>query len=101
MANKEDLWHEYRINPCNVEEIEDMDAVIFAVPHEEFMSIKLQDIKKMYNYDGNNYSDVLDEVAATSDSDIGCIQNDCVLIDVKGMFNRKEAENMNYLYWRL
>jgi len=24
-----------------------------------------------------------------------------VLIDIKGMFNKKEAEDLNYLYWRL
>jgi len=34
------------------------------------------------------------------------INNDCqntknVLIDVKGIFNRKEAEKLEYLYWRL
>ena len=98
VADKEDLWHGYRINTCNVEEIKDMDAIIFAVPHDEFKSMKLEDIKNMYRRT-NVYSYVIDEVAATSDEEV--INNNCVLIDVKGMFNRKEAEDMNYIYWRL
>ncbi|MDT3766195.1 nucleotide sugar dehydrogenase [Priestia filamentosa] len=77
LADKEDLWHEYRINPCNIEEIEEMDALIFAVPHEEFKSLSLERIRKMY------------------------WNHKPVLIDVKGLFNRAEAESMNYLYWRL
>lgn len=77
LADKEDLWREYRINPCTKEEIKDMDALIFAVPHEEFKNIKLEDVRKMY------------------------WNHKPVLIDVKGIFNRKEAEGMDYLYWRL
>lgn len=77
LADKEDLWEEYRINPCNLDDIKEMDALIFAVPHEEFKSITLERIREMY---WNHMP---------------------VLIDVKGMFNRKEAEELNYLYWRL
>ncbi|MFJ8257594.1 nucleotide sugar dehydrogenase [Peribacillus asahii] len=77
LADEEDLWREYRINPCNIEDIKDMDALIFAVPHEEFKTIDLEEIKKMY------------------------WNHKPVLIDVKGMFDRRKAEEMNYLYWRL
>ncbi|MFJ7927801.1 nucleotide sugar dehydrogenase [Peribacillus sp. NPDC096448] len=77
LADKEDLWNEYRINPCNLEDIKEMDALIFAVPHEEFKSFSLEQVRELY------------------------WNHKPVLIDVKGMFNRKEAENMNYLYWRL
>lgn len=77
LADKEDLWREYRINPCNIEDIKEMDALIFAVPHEEFKTISLEEIRGMY------------------------WNHKPVLIDVKGMFEREEAEKMNYLYWRL
>lgn len=99
VANKEDLFHEYKINTYNVEDIKDMDAVIFAVPHEEFKSITLYDIKKMFRTTEDSYSNVMGEVAVTSEANT--VKKDCVLIDVKGMFNRKEADDMNYLYWRL
>ncbi len=99
VADKDDLWHEYHISPCNVEEVRGMDAVIFAVPHEEFKSLTLDSIQEMYRTKGNISYSGMDEVAVTIDEDI--VKNNYVLIDVKGMFNRKEAENMNYLYWRL
>lgn len=99
VVDKEGLWHEYRINSCNIEEIRDMDAIIFAVPHEEFRSISLDDIKKMYRSIKNNYSNVIGEVAVASD--LEHVKDNCVLIDVKGMFDRKVADDMNYLYWRL
>ncbi|MFT9486556.1 MAG: nucleotide sugar dehydrogenase [Tepidibacillus sp.] len=102
VADKVDLWNEHRINLSDIEEITDIDAVIFAVPHEQFKTIKLEDIKKMFKSTvSNNNLDVMVEVAATSELYEDIKRNDCVLIDVKGMFNRQEAENMGYLYWRL
>jgi len=98
VANKADLWHGYRIVPCKAEEITDIDAIIFAVPHEEFNTIELKNLKKMFRKNIN--TDLMGEVAATVEP--GEIEdNNYVLIDVKGMFNREEAENMGYLYWRL
>ncbi len=102
VADKEDLWNEYRISPCNIKEIEDIDAVIFAVPHDEFKSFKLEDIKKIFRSTTCSYPDsrMMDEVAVTSDEQL-VNNNRYVLIDVKGIFNRKKAEELNYLYWRL
>jgi UDP-N-acetyl-D-galactosamine dehydrogenase len=77
LADKEDLWREYRINPCNIEDIKDMDALIFAVPHEEFNSLNLEVIREMY------------------------WNNKPVLIDIRGMFDRREADKNNFIYWRL
>jgi UDP-N-acetyl-D-galactosamine dehydrogenase len=43
VADKEDLMDgTYRIVPYRTEEIKDVDAVIFAVPHEEFKSMKIR-----------------------------------------------------------
>jgi UDP-N-acetyl-D-galactosamine dehydrogenase len=63
--------------------------------------LKLEDIKKMFILT-SSYSDskITNEVAVTSDEQL-VKNNRNVLIDVKGIFNRKEAEDMNYLYWRL
>src|SRR5690606_6808954 len=100
-ADKEDLLREYRINLCEVEEIKEMDAVIFAVPHDEFKNIHLEDVKKMFA--PMRYADlnVMKEVAATSELDLDINNKDNVLIDLKGMFDRDEAENTGFLYWRL
>lgn len=99
VANKEDLWREYEVDIWNIKEIIDVDAVIFAVPHDEFKDINLEDVKKMFG--SKRDSDIRNEVAATAESDIDNERNDLVLIDVKGMFNRKNAEDMGFLYWRL
>jgi UDP-N-acetyl-D-glucosamine/UDP-N-acetyl-D-galactosamine dehydrogenase len=101
LADKDDLWHEYRINPYELNDIKEMDAVIFAVPHEEFKSIQLEDVKKMYRSYGQGFinTEAMNEVAAASEHNIGFNNN--VLIDIKGLFNRKEAEDEGFLYWRL
>ncbi|WP_085990885.1 nucleotide sugar dehydrogenase [Oceanobacillus senegalensis] len=101
VADKEDLWREYRINLCEVEDIKEMDAVIFAVPHEEFKTIKLEEIKMMFGPTGYVNSEVMNEVAATSEFDLVNDNKEYVLMDLKGMFNRKEAEDTGFVYWRL
>ncbi|WP_039043099.1 nucleotide sugar dehydrogenase [Sporosarcina sp. ZBG7A] len=100
-ADKEDLWREYGINLCEVEDIKEMDAVIFAVPHDEFKGIQLVDVKMMFGVTGYVNSEVMKEVAATSEFDITIDSKDCVLMDLKGLFNREEAEDTGFVYWRL
>jgi UDP-N-acetyl-D-galactosamine dehydrogenase len=100
-ADKEDLWREYRINLCEVEDIKEMDAVIFAVPHDEFKAIQLEEVKMMFGPTGYVNLEVMNEVAAASEFGINNDRKDCVLIDLKGMFNRKEAEDTGFVYWRL
>ncbi|MEC2159786.1 nucleotide sugar dehydrogenase [Virgibacillus halodenitrificans] len=100
-ADKEDLWHEYRINLCEIEDIKEMDAVIFAVPHDEFKAIQLEDVKAMFGITEYLNLEAMKEVAATSELDIENNRKDCVLVDLKGMFNRKEAEETGFVYWRL
>ncbi|MDM5329837.1 nucleotide sugar dehydrogenase [Neobacillus sp. CF12] len=100
-ADREDLWREYRINLSEVEDIKDMDAVIFAVPHDEFKAIQLEDVKRMFGTPRYVNTEVMNEVAATSEFEIDNDRNDCVLVDIKGIFNRAEAEDAGFLYWRL
>lgn len=99
VADKEDLLNLYGIKLQDAEDVKGVDAIVCAVPHEEFKSLKLKDFKKMYNHRWNGFSDVVDEVAVLSDE--GTSNYKYVLADIKGIFNRKEAEDMDYLYWRL
>lgn len=94
VADKNDLWHTYGIKLCNFEEISDIDAAVFAVSHNEFKSIRLEDIKKIFNQRWNGYRDTTE----VNDSNLN---NKYVLIDIKGIFDKKEAEDMNFQYWRL
>ncbi|SEH44020.1 UDP-N-acetyl-D-galactosamine dehydrogenase [Halobacillus karajensis] len=98
VADKEDLWNEYKINTCNMEEVNNVDAVIFAVPHKEFNTLNLDDLKSLYNC----YSTMkgLQEVAATTEN-VSNMNENHVLMDIKGLFNKEEAMDKGYDYWRL
>ncbi|MEK4129099.1 nucleotide sugar dehydrogenase [Solibacillus sp. FSL W8-0474] len=95
-ADEEDLWREYKIKLCKTEDIIEMDAIIFAVPHDEFKLIQLEDIKNMFCKKVLLDTDETMEVAATSMLDV----NGFVLMDLKGIFDRKEAEDNGFSYWR-
>ena len=77
LAEESEVQREYGMKLSRIEDVTDVDAVIFAVSHERFKNISLKDLKKIYKDDK------------------------LVLIDIKGMFDKKEAEDLNYLYWRL
>ncbi|TWT03648.1 nucleotide sugar dehydrogenase [Planomicrobium sp. CPCC 101079] len=100
-ADPEDLWNEYRLTLSTPEEITGVDAVIFAVPHEEFQSIKLEDVKAMFKHKELVNVGAHNEPFAAPDFSVEVDEQDCVLVDIKGMFNRDQAEDAGFLYWRL
>lgn len=67
----------YGVEFINIEDIKEMDAVILAVAHKEFESLSELDIRKMF------------------------VEGNKVLIDIKGLLNRKKYEEAGYYYWRL
>jgi len=77
LVDENEVQREYGIKLSKIEGVTDVDAIIFAVPHKKFKDITLKDLSKIYRDDK------------------------LVLIDIKGIFSRKEAEDLNYLYWRL
>ncbi|WP_226894390.1 nucleotide sugar dehydrogenase [Paraclostridium bifermentans] len=85
IADENEVKREYGIDLTKFENIKNMDAVIVAVGHKEYMELTLESIKKLYeeNPELLNSEDKL------------------VLVDVKGIFDKKEAQLKNYLYWRL
>lgn len=101
IADSKEVEEEYGVELTKFEDIEDMDAVIVAVGHKEYMELSLDSIKDLYAVKSLvlNNGQLLDEIALTEEvmEDKGKL----VLVDVKGIFDRKEAESKNYLYWRL
>ncbi len=79
VADKDEAKKLYGIDFVNMSEIADMDAVIIAVAHNEFRSLTLDEIAKLFK------------------ADSACN----VLVDVKGILDRKEVENRGFSYWRL
>ena len=79
-ADAEEAKHEYGIVFDSVEDIKGMDAVVVAVGHDRFLKFTQEDFNKMFKK-GLNYSKVL--------------------LDIKGILDRKEYEAAGYRYWRL
>ncbi len=79
-ADKNEAKREYNIDLADMDDIKDVDCFIFAVSHNEFKDMTIEKIDKFYKNTDNKEK---------------------VLIDVKGIFDRKEVEKCNYAYWRL
>jgi UDP-N-acetyl-D-galactosamine dehydrogenase len=80
VADAEEARHEYGLEFDSLENVRDMDAVILAVAHDEFCGFTMEDVDKLFRDVPNNQR---------------------VLMDVKGLLNRKEYEAVGYRYWRL
>lgn len=79
VADAREAEHLYGITFKDMADVKEMDAVIIAVSHEEFMSLKAEKIESFFK----------------SDNKVR------VLADLKGILCRKEYENKGYSYWRL
>lgn len=101
IADENEIKEEYGVELTKFEDIKDMDAIIVAVGHKQYLNLDLQLVKKLYSVNDTTYNDdkIVDEAAITKE----CTNDKekLVLVDVKGVFNKKEAESKNYLYWRL
>lgn len=80
-ASERDAMQEYGVTLTKLEDIADVDCIIVAVAHNEFKSLKLDDIKAMFK-------------AALAD-------DQKVLIDVKGLYKVDELKASGLSYWRL
>lgn len=80
-ANPADAKKEYNVELTELEEIKDADCIIVAVAHNEFRSLTIDDIKKLYR------SDIMD--------------NEKVLIDVKGLYSVEALKKSGLNWWRL
>jgi len=78
VADKEEVWNEYRINLVDKETLKNLNCVVLAVAHNKF--------RKEYNLD------FLDGLYVNSKK---------VLIDIKNIMEKKECEARGYVYWSL
>ncbi len=76
-ADAEEAKHLYGVEFVDMNTIKDMDAVILAVAHDSFSSLSIADMDKFFG------------------------EGQKVLLDIKGLLNRKEYEDAGYSYWRL
>lgn len=79
-ASKEDAQKTYNISLSDMDELEEMDAIIIAVGHKQFLNLQESDWSKFFRKTDNGRK---------------------IIIDVKGILDRKEYESKGYTYWRL
>lgn len=76
-ADADEAKHLYGVEFADINAIKNVDAVILAVAHTDFSSFDMKEIDGFYGAGKK------------------------VLLDIKGLLNRKEFENAGYNYWRL
>lgn len=76
-ADANEAEYLYNIKFTNIKDVYNVDAVILAVAHERYKKLRITDINKLYG------------------------SGKKVLLDIKGILNRKEYELAGYSYWRL
>ena len=78
-ADAEEARRLYGITFRSMEDVKDMDAVIIAVAHDQFLSLDQKSISSFY----------------------ASAHKQKVLMDIKGILEKKEYLTEDYLYWRL
>jgi len=80
IADTDEAKREYGVDFVDISMINNMDAVILAVAHDEFLSLDMESLNKLYKDERNDKK---------------------VLLDIKGILDRKQYETAGYIYWRL
>lgn len=79
-ASEQDALREYNVKLTPLTNVKDADCIIMAVAHNEFKSLNLDDVKKLYK---------------------NCKDEEKVLVDVKGIYKVSELKQSGLKYWRL
>lgn len=79
-ASERDAMHEYGVTLTKLEDVKDADCVIVAVAHNEFRTMSLDEIKKLFK---------------------NCDDAEKVLLDVKGLYSIRDLKDSGMKYWRL
>lgn len=79
-ASERDAMHEYGVMLTKMEDVKDANCVIIAVAHNEFRSVGIKGIDKIF---------------------INGKPSEKVLIDVKGLYTVDELNQAGYCWWRL
>ena len=70
----------YGVDLVPISEFRDLDCLIIAVAHKEFRTLSNKDLEEMFKTEPNDRK---------------------VIVDVKGVREKKELLNLGYRYWRL
>jgi len=79
-VSAEEAKQECGVDLVSLEDLHDMDCVVFAVAHEVFKDINMAKLEMLFGNSPNNEK---------------------IIIDVKSTLNKDEVEQQGYRYWRL
>lgn len=77
LADAGEIYDNYRLTLTSYQDVTKVDAIIMAVRHKEYAELSIGDLKAKFG------------------------EGQPVLIDVKAIFDRSEAETNGFRYWRL
>lgn len=80
VADAPDAKRFYNVDLVNINQLQDLDALIIAVAHQEFKKLSIEDLHRLFKPVANNEK---------------------IIIDIKGVLDRKEILSIGYKYWRL
>lgn len=77
VADKEELKLYHNLELVELNQVEEIDCIIYAVGHDEFKELKIQDFNRVYK------------------------DNEKIILDIKSNLNKKEFLEDGYVYWNL
>ncbi|MBN2078876.1 MAG: nucleotide sugar dehydrogenase [Spirochaetes bacterium] len=77
LANPDEVRHEYRVELSDISTIRDIDAIVLAVAHEEYLSFDIDMMKSLFR------------------------DQNPILVDIKSIMDRCRIESKGFLYWSL
>ena len=81
LADKNELANEYGIELVDISDIRDVDCLVITVAHNLYKNFSIDQLDKMLARNMPN--------------------EEKVIIDVKGIYDKQEITKRNYVYWRL
>jgi len=79
-ADKGEAYHEYKIELMSINSVKEMDVIVFAVSHDDFRNLSIDEIDKLFKRNQNKNR---------------------VIIDIKSILDRNIYERLGYNYFRL
>ncbi|BBI33130.1 UDP-N-acetyl-D-galactosamine dehydrogenase [Cohnella abietis] len=78
LVDKRHVYEEYGIEMTDMSEMKDLNVIIVAVPHREFLQMNIDDFANLYSEDQTK-----------------------IMVDIKAVFSKTDFENNGYHYWSL
>ncbi|MBQ7102872.1 MAG: nucleotide sugar dehydrogenase, partial [Anaerotignum sp.] len=79
-ADSADVEKEYGFGLVDINDLKDMDALVFAVAHKEYKALSIEEMDRLFK---------------------DCPNNEKIVIDVKSILDKNALAEMGYRIWRL